>query len=226
MIFGYGMVLAVEDMELLAPGGGELDLSQNMMKYFSAGNQPVTVQWGVNNLETGYLEYYRDQALIKGKDRVKLTQSAPEIRVLKSTNILVEINRDYFLATEDVNLRYDAQTAINCSNLEWDQKKDLLNITGKPELFYQDWKLTGERIEGHSKRGIFTFFGPIMAINSKQETIRAGKLVFDREKEKLFLTDHPVFLSGKNEMTANEMVYDLKLKKLTANGPVKSRVIE
>ena len=37
LIFGYGMVLAVANMELLAPGGGELDVSHNMMKYFSAG---------------------------------------------------------------------------------------------------------------------------------------------------------------------------------------------
>lgn len=85
--------------------------------------------------------------------------------------------------------------------------------------------MTGEKIEGNMNSGVFTISGTVQVIN-KENSMRAGRAIFDRSIEKVTLQENPVVINGNNELSATEIVYDLKTKKVSASGVVKSRVIE
>jgi lipopolysaccharide export system protein LptA len=220
-----GTALAADRLELSAPGGGELDLGNNLMKYYGAGSDPVTVRWGDRLLQADYLEYHRSREIFKGKGRVRLSQSAPTLRVINCGSIQAELTSDYFTAGDGVELRYDSNTALKSASLEWSRTKDTVKFVGNPLIIYQAWQISGSRIEGRLNAGIFTFFGPVEGTNGA-DRFRAGRIIFNRAEEKLILQERPAFIRGKNEMIANEIVYDLKTRKISANGPVQSRIIE
>lgn len=225
MICGAGIICAEEQIELIAPGGGEMDLNRNLMKYYSSGSNKVRVLWSNSTMEAGYLEYYRDQDILKGKDGIKMTQKKPVTRVLKCVEITVDLKKDFFAANKEVFLNYDENTSFSGNSLEWDRKNDQIKFLGKPEIVYKDWKILGERIEGQVTKGVITIFGPVHAFNG-DNNVRCGKMIFEREQDLFTLQDNPVVVRGKNEMTATEIYYDLKTKKVTANGEVKTRTIE
>jgi lipopolysaccharide export system protein LptA len=224
LICGCGVGWTQGKIELIAPGGGEMDLKQNLIKYYASGSLLVQALWDNNILEAGYLEYYRDREFIKADNQVQLTQKKPVTRVLKSSQITVDMKQDFFTAKKEVNL-VDENTSVSGNLLEWDRKNDQFKMTGNPEIVYKDWKITGERIEGQLNKGFITIFGPVHAANN-ETNIQAGKMIFQREIEQFTLQENPVVIRGKNEMTASEMYYDLKTKKVTANGEVKSRIID
>ena len=85
--------------------------------------------------------------------------------------------------------------------------------------------MTGEKVEGNLNNGLFTIHGPVQAVN-KEDCMRAGRLILDRASDKLILLENPVVINGKNELSATEIVYDLKTKKISVTGLVKSRLIE
>lgn len=219
-----GMALAETELELVAPGGGEADLRENIMKYYADGSNLVVVRWSNFTLEAKLLEYQRVDSKLKGKGMVKLTQKTP-FRVLRSEQIFADLNRDYFNANGAVKIRYDEITDINGERLDWESQTEQFSLTGDVAIKYSGWKMTGEKIEGNLKSGLFVIFGPVQAINM-ENSIRAGRAIFDRPSDKMTLLENPVVINGKNELSATEIVYDFKTKKVSASGVVKSRVIE
>lgn len=212
-------------LELLAPGGGEMDLKQNLMKYFATASTPVVVKWDDYVLESSYLEYYRGKSILNGKKKVKLVQSKPALRVLKSSEIHLELERDFYTATGDVNFEYDPVTRLTGGVLEWDQLHAKTRLTGNPTITFKDWTVKGDLIEGALDKGIFTVTGNVKASN-QEATITAGKLTFDRNAELYTLQDHPVLVRGQSELNATEIVYYVQTKKVTAKGLVQSKIIK
>ncbi|MGE5607447.1 MAG: hypothetical protein ACM3YE_17380 [Bacteroidota bacterium] len=217
-------VLAETELELVAPGGGEADLQENVMKYYADGTNLVVVNWDNYKLEAQSLEYQHQKSTLQGIGMVKLIQKEP-YRELKSEQVFADLNRDYFKASGSVKIRYDDTTNISGGHLDWESRTERFNITGDVVVYFSGWKMTGEKIEGNMNSGIFTIFGPVQAIN-KENSMRAGRAIFNRSIEKLTLLENPVVINGKNELSANEIVYDLKTKKVSASGVVKSRMIE
>jgi lipopolysaccharide export system protein LptA len=212
-------------LELNAPGGGDMDLGRNVMKYYASGAKPVEARWDDNELEAGYLEYNRAQSIIKGRNGVKLTRIKPALRILKCNEIRLDLAKEYYTASRDVSFDYDKDTRLSGEQLEWDSPGERILISGKPEIFYKNWKISGTMIEGLTKRGLFTITGPVSAANPEL-TVKAGKLTFDREAERYILEDNPVLTKGQNEMTATKLVYNLKTKNVTAEGAVRSKLIK
>jgi hypothetical protein len=212
-------------LELNAPGGGDMDLSRNVMKYYASGTRPVEARWDDNQLEAGYLEYNRAQSIIKGRKGVKLTRLKPAPHILKCTEIRLDLAKEYYTASRDVSFDYDKDTRLSGEQLEWDSPGERILVSGKPEIFYKDWKISGTTIEGLTQRGLFTITGPVSAANP-EITVKAGKLTFDREAESYILEDNPVLTKGQNEMTATKLVYNLKTKNVMAEGAVKSKLIK
>lgn len=212
-------------LELNAPGGGNMDLGRNVMKYYASGGKPVEARWDENELEAGYLEYNRTQSIIIGRKGVKLTRLKPAPRILKSNEIRLNLTKEYYTASLNVSFDYDKDTRLAGEQLEWDAPAERIFLSGKPEIYYKDWKISGTTIEGLTKRGLFTITGPVSAANP-EITIKAGKLIFDREAESYILEEYPVLTKGQNEMTATRLVYNLKTKNVTAEGAVRSKLIK
>lgn len=219
-----GGVLAENGLELVAPGGGEVDLQGDVMKYYAAGSDLVVVRWGIFTLETKLLEYQRDKAVLKGSGMAKLTQKEPR-RTLVSDQIFADLNQERFIANGAVKLKYDEITDISGERLDWEHQTEWFELEKNVTINYSGWKMTGEKVEGDLNSGMFTVYGPVQAVN-KEDCMRAGRVIFDRASEKVTLLENPVVINGKNELAATEIVYDLKTKKISAIGLVKSRMIE
>lgn len=224
VILFSGAVFAETALELVAPGGGEVDLLENIMKYYADGSDLVVARWDNYSMEAESLEYRREKSTLKGKGKIKLTQSKP-FHVLRSDQIFADLNRDYFNAYGSVKMKYDQITDISGDRLDWETQTEQVELTGNVAVNYSGWKMTGEKVEGNLNSGRFIIFGPVQAVNL-ENSMRAGRMIFDRSSDKLTLLENPVVINGKNELSATEIVYDLKTKKVSASGAVKSRVIE
>lgn len=212
-------VWAEGQLEITAPGGGEIDLGRNIMKYHSSDSHLVEVHWGNSVLETKFLEYSRTQQILKCKGQVNVIQNG---RNLTSEELTVDLRRDYFTASKAVFLKYDNSTTVTGNALEWDNQSDQVKISGQAVVTYNDWTLKGNRIEGRLGQGLITALGSVEASN-KEYTIRGGKLIYDRSAGKISIQDNPVLIHGNNQMAASEIIYDLKTNKVSANGTVKTR---
>jgi lipopolysaccharide export system protein LptA len=223
LLFCVGLI--DQALEVIAPGGGDVDLEKNVMKYYASGGKPVVARWENYVLETAYLEYNRNQAIIKGRKQVKLTMTKPTRQVLKSEAINLDLNRKLYSASQNVVFEHDPDTSFTAEKLDWDQAHGKIVLSGQPVLTYQDWKISGETMEGRMTEGLFTVNGSVKAVN-QDITIRAGKLTFNRQTGLYTLEDHPVLVKGSNELTATAIIYDLKTKKVSAKGEVQSKIIK
>ncbi len=223
-LLSFSMVLAESELELVAPGGGEADLRKNKMNYYADGSNLAVANWGNFVLEAKLLEYRRGESKLDGKGMVKLTQKEP-FRMLWSEQIFADLNQDYFIANGAVKVRYDEITDFNGERLDWESQTERFKLTGAVTVNYSEWKMTGEKVEGNLNTGLFVIYGSVQAINM-ENSIRAGRIIFDRPSDKMTLLENPVVINGKNELSATEIVYDFKTKKVSASGVVKSRVIE
>lgn len=218
------VVFAEAELELVAPGGGEADLRENVMKYYADDSNLVVVKWSKFELEAKSLEYRKNNSILLGNGMVKLTQKEPN-RVLRSEQILADLGQDNFTANGSVKVRYDETTNLSGKHLDWESQTEQFVLSGDVVVNYSGWKMTGEKIEGNMKSGHFVVFGPVQAIN-KDSSMRAGRAIIERSIEKITLLENPVIINGKNELSATEIIYNLKTKKVSASGAVKSRVIE
>jgi lipopolysaccharide export system protein LptA len=217
-------VLAKGELKLVAPGGGEVDLQKNVMRYYADGSNLVVADWGNFKLEAESLEYQNEKGTLQGKGKIKLTQKEP-YRELRSEQFLADLNRDHFNANGSVKIKYDNITNLSGEQMDWESQTEEFNIIGNVVLNYSGWKMTGEKIEGNMNSGLFVIFGPVQAID-RENSMRAGRVIFDRSIERVTLLENPVVINGKNELSGAEIIYDLKTKKVSASGVVKSRVIE
>ena len=224
LLFIPGLALAATEMELNAPGGGEMDLKRNVMQYFGTDKQLVSARWDNSTLEAKSLEYDREKEIATGKQMVRLTQINPN-RTLSCSEIVVDMKRDYLTAVNNVNLKYDETTSFSCNRLEWDRKNDHVQLTGKPEITYNEWRITGEQVEGQVSKGQLVIAGAAQ-IQGNDATAKAGKMIFNREADKVIMQESPIVIRGNSQLTATEIVYDLKTKKVTANGGVQSKIIK
>ena len=209
-------------MELTAPAGGEMDLKSNTMQYYGTDTQPVTVHWENSVLEAKYLEYNRNQEIAIGKQAVQLVQTNPA-RTMHCDEITVELKKNHMVAVGNIGLKYDENTSFTGERLEWDRANDFVLMTGKPVLHYKEWQLSGDRMEGQVTRGTLTVTGSAQ-IQGNDATARAGKMLFNRDQNKVVLQQNPIVVRGNSELTAAEIVYDLTTKKISANGGVQSRI--
>jgi lipopolysaccharide export system protein LptA len=215
---------ASEQLELTAPGGGEMDLSRNIAKYYSTSTQPVAAQWKDVTMQVEYLEYDRTAEVVHGKGKVRLIQNLPEKRSLKCNEITIDLRKEMITASQGVVAQLDNQTSASGGYLEWDRPNDWFKLTENPQVHYEDWKLTGKVMEGKPGRGVMIITGQVYG-ESKDIIIKGDKLTVDRQAEQMILQDNPVIIQGKNELAATEIIYDLKTKKVTAKGMIKSRAI-
>lgn len=212
-----------EQLEMTAPGGGEMDLSKNVVKYFGTSTHPVTAQWKDYTLHADYLEYNRAAESVHGKGKISLSQSLPDKRTLKCNEIDVDLQKELIIASREIVAQLDNQTTVTGGLLEWSKQNDWFKLTQNPQIFYKDWKLTGNVIEGKPVQGIITITGQIYG-TSKDMVIKGGKLKVDRKAEQIYLQDNPIVIQGKNELSASEIIYDLKTKKVSAKGIIKSKM--
>jgi lipopolysaccharide export system protein LptA len=219
-----GAVLAGTELELVAPGGGEADLRRSEMKYYASGSDLVVARWNNFVLEAEFLEYQRDKSVLNGKGLVKMTQKSPW-RVLQSVSFFADLNQEHFTANGSVKLRYDETTNFKAEQLDWESRTEQFSLIGDVSVNYLGWKMTGDKVEGNMSSGLFIITGSVRIVNL-ENSMRAGRVIFDRSIEKMTLRENPVVINGKNELSATEIVYDLKTKKVSASGVVKSRVIE
>ncbi len=217
-------VLAAGQAELVAPGGGEMDLNRNIIRYFGTEAQPAVVNWEDLSIEAKHLEYDRNQGIVTGKEKVKLTQRNP-LRILECAQLTIELNRNFLTATGNVNLRYDQQTTGTANHLEWDRVGQNVRLTEKPEIAYQEWHISGEQMEAQLERGIFSASGRAQIIGN-DTVAKAGRIVFERDAEKAVMRENPIVVRGTNELSATEIIYDFRTKKLSANGEVRTRIIK
>lgn len=220
-----GIGWAAGELKLIAPGGGEMDMEKNVVKYYAAGTQLVEAHWEKYDLYTNYLEYYREQEVIKAKEKVKLIDNTQGKRVLYCDDLSLDVQKDFLVARANVLIELDVENSVSGGLLEWNRTADNLKLTEKPVIIDKGWKVTGKYLEGQPKKGLFTMNGPVDATNG-EVVAKAGKMIYNQQTEQLFFKDNPVLVRGKSEMTATEIIYDLKTEKVSAKGMVNSKILK
>lgn len=218
------ILLAKEEPELIAPGGAEMDFVKNITKCFGTGKKPVEARWQNLLMKAGCLEYHRSKNIITGQE-VELIESKPVVRIFYCGEILAELDRDFLTGKKDVKIKYDERANLFGNFMEWDRKNDFIKISGQIQITFDEWRITGDRVEGRLNKGLVTVFGPVKGTGNTA-SFQAGKIIFDRGQEKFFLEDNPVLRQGKNEFSAVEIVYDLKAKKAFFNNQSEYKVVD
>ncbi len=213
--FISGWAQVVEEPRLSAPGGSEIDLLQNVTQCFGTEAKPVEARWKTYSIEAKYLEYSRKEDMIRAKNSVKIKQNIPVYRVVTCNELFLDLKRDILTSQKEVKIVYDEKTSLEGDSLEWDRRNDRVKVAGTAQICYQDWKITGERIEGQLNKGVFVFYGPVKG-TGEDSSLSAGQVLVDLAADKLFLKDNPVVVQGKNKFTADEIVYDLKTRKVSS----------
>jgi Uncharacterized protein conserved in bacteria len=212
LLLGFSISWAAGQLEIKAPRGGELDLRQNIMKYHGTDSQLVEVDWEDSVSESD------------AKEKSAVSKNTTSSRVLKSVDVMFDQNKNYMVASKKVSLYYDKTTSAVCNLLEWDRGNAFMKLSGQVTLIYNDWTIKGSQIEGQLDKEMFTVYGPVEAF-SKTDTIRGGKLTFDRANGKAVISDNALLVRDKNEMSAPEITYFLDTKQVLASGAVKTRII-
>lgn len=212
LFFSFSIGWAAGELEIKAPRGGEMDLQQNIMKYHGTDTQLVEVYWEDSVFEN-------DE-----KEHGKIVKDSSLPRVLKSVDLTVSLGQNYIVANKKVTLHYDESTSATCNLLEWDRGMSQMRLTGQVVIWYKDWTIKGSRIEGQLDKELFTVYGPVEAFN-KLDTIRGGKLIFDRGNRKAIISDNALLIRDKNEMAASEISYFFDTNQVLASGAVKTRII-
>jgi lipopolysaccharide export system protein LptA len=210
--------------EISAPGGAEIDVAQNVTKWYGSKTSPVEAVWSNLSLKAYYLEYDRRQDIITCRDRVVVVQNETPVKTFHCGEMILELKRSFLTAREQVMLEYDERISLMGNRLEWDQKKDQFKLLEQPQIFYNDWKISGNRIEGEISRGSFTVWGPVKGNGPEASSFQAGKVIYDQKTEKIYLQDNPVLVQESNELSAAEIVYDLKNGKFYLNNQSKFKV--
>ncbi|HEX3043614.1 MAG TPA: LptA/OstA family protein [Bacillota bacterium] len=212
--------------EINAPGGAEIDVAQNITKWYGSKTSPVEMVWRNLSLKAYYLEYDRRQEIIKCQDRVVVVQNETPVKTLQCGEMVIELKRSFLTARDQVRLEYDEQISLSGNRLEWDQKKDQFKLWDQPQIFYKDWEITGNRIEGEMSKGAFTVWGPVKGNGPEASSFQAGKVIYDQKTDKIYLQDNPVLVQDSNELSAGEIVYDLKSGKFYLNNQSKFKVTD
>ncbi len=214
MFLSYGLSAAAGRLEVKAPRGGEFDLAQNVMKYHGTASQLVEARW--KDL---------DNANNESLDKNDKTNKKPSVsRVLKSVELVVDIDRNHLVARKNVFFLYDGSTSATCNNLEWDRPTEFVKLSGQVVIRYLDWVIKGSRAEGEIKNGLFTVYGPVEAVNPTNK-IRGNKLILDRPANKGVISGDATLIRDQNEMTAPEITYSFDTHQVLASGMVKTRII-
>lgn len=224
MIAIAGAAPAAEALEIAAPGGGEFDFESNVAKYYADGDQLVEAHWSNYTFLSEYIEYNRDSEIVKGHGKVTVTQNPSKPRILHCNEFSYDRRSDYLTTSGNVRFN-DPDSTLSGERFGWDHKNDSFTLEEQPKFTYQDWTVRGSRMDGQIEKGLVNVSGPAEATNG-DISARGGKIVFNRAAGKLTVQDKPVLVRNKTEMTATEIVYDLKTKKVSAVGPVQSRMLE
>jgi len=225
LVLCAGIAWAAGDLQLTAPGGGEFDLVQNVAKYYGTRSEPVEARWDNYRLSADYVEYYHTERLIIARGHVVIEENASEKRRIQAEEMRFDITKNLLVAKEEVMIRVGDAICGQGGYLEWDRVNDRLKLTDNLQIEYGDWKITGKAVEGQLEAGLMTITGPVHGVN-QDTVIKAGRLTAERRKEVFYLQDNPVVIRGKNELSAAEITYDLKTKKVSAKGILKTKVIE
>jgi lipopolysaccharide export system protein LptA len=221
----FGKTASIQP-EISAPGGAEIDVAQNLTKWYGSKTSPVEAVWRNLNLRAYLLEYDRRREILKCQDRVRVVQNVTPAKTFSCGEMVLELKRSFLTARDQIKLEYDEQISLTGNRLEWDQKKDQFKLWEQPRIFYKDWEISGNRIEGEMSKGSFTVWGPVKGNGPEDSSFQAGKVIYDQKAEKIFLEDNPVLTQDKNELTAAEIVYDLKVKKFFLNNESKFKGTE
>ncbi len=214
MFLSYGLSAAAGQLEIKAPHGGEFDLAKNVMKYHGTVSQLIEANW--KDLDSTNNESHDKND--------KAHKKPPVSRILKSVEMVVDIDRDHLVASKNVFFLYDGTTSATCNNLEWDRTAQFVKLSGQVVIRYLDWVIKGSRAEGEIKKGLFTVYGPVEAVNPTN-TIRGNKLILDRPANKGVISGDAILIRDQNEMTAPEITYSFDTHQVLASGMVKTRII-
>lgn len=209
--------LAADQLELLSPSGGELDLKSKVLKYYDNDVQQVEARWGELFLTADYLEYSQNQTIMYAKGKVKLVKTAAFNSNLICDELQVDLEKELIIAQGGIEAQWDENTRIKGNNLKWDQLSDWTEMTGGVQLELEGWKITGEKLSGHPLQGEMVLTGAVHGVNQDME-VKAGKLELYNKAGFFYLKEKPVLTQGQNEMAAPVIVYDLNTKQFSAKG--------
>lgn len=216
---------ATGSLDLVAPGGGEMDLDKNVAQYYGNDDQRVEANWENLRLQADYLEYDQLNELVKAKSRVELIRKNAAFRQrIISQALEADLTREIMTAEGEVGAWLEEGTAVFGGYLRWERSRDWVQVRRNPWIEYQEWTIHGNLVEGQPEGGIWTISGQVVGV-SADTTFKAGKLIVDRGTGKFYLQENPVVVRGANEVTAAEIIYDLKTKKVSAKGSMKTQLI-
>lgn len=232
--------------EIEAPGGSEMNFTEERMAYFATKAGPVVATSSKLQLRfvADEVVYEKAKGVFSARQEVICeggAEGSTEWRVLaeemvySSTTgeLLFPVGGQFFLRKEDgqeiaftagrliAELAPSPQEATPPTDeslgIRWFRAEEGFECQGK------GWRLTGRTAKGDLQEGVFQADGEV---NLEYEDItgRADRLLFNEKEKVVLLTGDPVVFRGSDRIEGTELLFHLETGKITIRGAVKARL--
>jgi lipopolysaccharide transport protein LptA len=119
-------------------------------------------------------------------------------------------------------------TLITSDELQSDQAAHLSIFTGKVVVTGQNFHLTCQEMDVYftpdNKVSRIVATGDVV-ITQPNRVTHCGRADYSADNDTFDLTQQPVILDGKNQLSGTEIVIDRKTQKMTSKGPGRTKVV-
>lgn len=231
--------------EIMAPGGSEMNLTEERMAYFATKAGPVVVTSLKLQLwfAAGEVVYEKAKGVFSAREEVVYESGAEgstewralaEEMVYSSTTgeLLFPVGGQFFRKEDGQEIAFTAGRLMaeldpspqgatssmdGSSGVRWFRAEEGFECQGK------GWRLTGQTAKGDLQEGVFQADGEV---NLEYEDItgRADRLLFNEKEKVVLLTGDPVVFRGPDRIEGAELLFHLETGKITIRGAVKARL--
>lgn len=235
--------------EIEAPGGSEMNLTEERMVYHAADNGLVVVTSPRYQLRfvAGEVVYEKKKGIFFARRQVSC-ESGPEglpewrgiademVYSLVVGELLFPVGGQFFLQGRDgEELSFTAgwlMAKIDPASQRADSADSGVEQGLRIERFQakegfesqgQGWRLTGQTIEGEPSKGLFQAEHGVSFVYDDLSG-RAERVIYDENTKLVSMTGEPVVFRGRDRIEGSELLLHLETGKITIRGAVKARL--
>jgi lipopolysaccharide assembly outer membrane protein LptD (OstA) len=148
-----------QELEIIAPGGSDIDLAQEYFSYFSSPEQPVTMRTPGYSVTARRIDYDRKRQELSAKGDVFLVSEEIEFR---TGELLAELEEESFTATGGFTLTA-GEMELTGRQLAGRIPEGILTATGEINWRYRDLRGEAEELVYRKDEGKVYLFGTPVA---------------------------------------------------------------
>lgn len=211
---------AVDAWRITAHLGTEADLEQEVIVYYGDKDHPVEAVTEDMRITGEYLEYRRKEALFVAKGNIELTQEQPKFRRLTAAEVTYNTENGDIAMPLGGQIRFGPEKAdFKADKITGNINREVFSARGNCVLANQDGVLTAEEMDGNLVNGNLTAQKQVV-FKGHSILAKGGLVVYYQKEGHIVFRENPWVSRGKEVFTAQEIIYDIKTKKIKAKGPV------